>query len=52
MEPAAVGSLYLSPKSGQPHGDVVTVVNAIRPAVEEAKGQLGNLLDNAVEFLA
>jgi len=35
-------------KGGQLPGQIETIINAIKPAVEKAKGKPGNLLDNAI----
>jgi carbonic anhydrase len=42
------GAVTAATESGQAQGHLPTLVAAIRPAVEKAKGMPGNLVDNAV----
>lgn len=42
------GAVSAAVQGGETHGHISKLVEIIRPAVEEAKGQQGDLLDNAV----
>src|SRR3972149_2990070 len=45
---AVAATIEVLEKKAQAHGQIRTLVELIKPAVEEVKGQSGNLLDNAI----
>jgi len=44
------GAVEATVKGGEPHGHVVSLVAAIKPAVEKAKGLQGDILDNSIRL--
>ncbi len=44
----ACGAVTATASGGEAHGHIANIVNLIVPAVEQAKGQEGDLIDNAI----
>jgi carbonic anhydrase len=48
----ACGAVTATAQGGGAHGHITNIVNLIAPAVEQAKGQEGDLVDNAIKVNA